>query len=161
MKKNDLYLTYKELPACIRGQIVSFGMLGIGLIIFGLSAAIGMKSLNILLLLFIILISYTICCLLWSLPFFTNKVQIFEGRVKEIESNEKTEKGLSGTFARELVRYTFTLDYKGKEISVIKTGTKIKKKGANVILYVPDDAINIKSDGTIFISRILYTEIVK
>jgi hypothetical protein len=107
----------------------------------------------------VILVAYTIYCLSWSFPFFTNKVLIIEGRVKEIDNNEKTEKGLSGTFARELVRYTFTLDVDGKEVSVIKTGNKIRKKDANVVLYVPEDAVNFRADGTTFISRILYTEI--
>lgn len=160
MKKED-FLTYKELPACIRGQLVSFVILGIGLMIFGLSVAIGMQSLDMLLILLMILIAFAIFCISWSLPFFSNKIRIIEGKIKEIESNEKTEKGLSGIFARELVRYTFTLDVEGQEVSVIKTGTKIKKKDVNVVLYVPEDAIIQKSDGSIFISRVLYVENVK
>jgi len=161
MKKNNSLLTFKELPACIRGQLVSFGILGIGLVIFGLSAAIGMQSLQILIGMLIMLVAFAIYCLSWSLPFLTNKVLIIEGKVKEIENSEKTERGLTGTFARELVRYTFTLDVGGEEVSVIKTGSKIKKKDVNVVLYVPEDAVNKKADGTTLISRVLYTEITR
>ncbi|MBP3784491.1 MAG: hypothetical protein J6I68_14695 [Butyrivibrio sp.] len=161
MKKNNSFLAYKELPACIKGQLISFIMLGAGLIIFGLSLTIGMQSLNIALFTLIILIAYAAYCISWSYPFFANKVLIIEGKVKDIENNDKTEKGLSGTFARELVRYTFTLDVNGNDVSVIKTGNKIRKKDANVILYVPEDAVNLRSDGTTLISRILYAEIVK
>lgn len=161
MSKENQNVTYKELPACIRGQIITYALLAIGIVIFGLSTAIGMRSLRVVLFTLLILVGYLLYCVSWSLPFFRNKVLIIEGRVKEIEDNDKDNKGLTGALTRELTRYTFTIDVNGNEVEVIKTGTKIKKKDANVVLYVPEDAINQRSDGTTLISKVLYVEVVK
>lgn len=161
MSKENQNVTYKELPACIKGQIITYAMLAIGIFVFGLSTAIGMRSFKVVLFGLIVLVGFLLYCISWSIPFFRNKVLIIEGKVKEIEENDKVNKGLSGTLARELTRYTFTIDVNGNEVEVIKTGTKIKKKDANVVLYVPEDAINQRSDGTTLISKVLYVEVVK
>lgn len=154
-------LTYKELPPCIRGQIMVYLILAAGLLIFGMATAIGSLSLNVFLGTLGILAFYLIYCATWCLPFFRNKVLIIEGTVKEIEDTSKVESGITRTLARELVRYTYTIDSDGNEISVIKTGRKVKKPGTKVILYVPDDALTTKTDGGMLINRVLYTDITR
>lgn len=159
MKNNKLYLEYNDLPACIKGQMISFVMLAAGLLIFGISTAVAMHSFKIFLFALVILVAYSVYCVSWILPFLKNQIIVIEGKIKEIDEGDKQQKGILGKVVKDITRFTFTLDVDGKEIKVVKTGNKIKRKDSDVTLYVPEDSIFSRQDGTVFIGRVMYIEV--
>lgn len=150
---------FKELPAEIQLQIVSLSLLDLVLFIAGIATAIVSGSLEMLGYVALIFLGFTAYVLYFVYFFVSNKAIVYEGFITEIgDENENVLKKA----AKGMLRKTFNIQTDdGDEYSVLKTSSKIKKKGSRVRVYTSAADVYQKSDGTKLINKVMYIEIIK
>ena len=160
MDKFKFIVKFNELPGVIQGHALTMILEAVGILILGISIAIGTNSLTFVGITALSFIAFAIYSFYWLYPFLMNKVLVYEGTTVNVTEDSRDKTSLTAMVANEAKRFTYDLKINETVVSVIRTTRKIKRNNMSIIIYVPEDSVTQKNDGTYLINKVLFTQIV-